>query len=392
MAVPGVSVGSGPTDWPADWPVGGPTRRLLSSPPTGVRILGLMLFRQLFDSASSTYTYLLADEGRAVLIDSVFEQHARDAALLRELGLTLVATLDTHVHADHVTGAWRMKRALGSAIVVSAPSGAQGADRYVQDGDEIAFGGRRLRAMATPGHTSGCFTYVLDDESMAFTGDCLMIRGAGRTDFQQGDAHAMFHSIRDRLFALPDDCLLYPAHDYQGRTVTTVAEERAHNPRVGGDASEGDFVGFMDNLGLPHPKQIDVAVPANLKCGEPEVVPADSVWAPLVQTYAGMPEIDAEWVAQHRDEVHLLDVREPDELTDPELGHVEGVQNIPLGQLRERLSEVPKDKPVVSVCRSGRRSGQATVILAKAGWTDVANLTGGMIAWNAKGLPTRHGA
>ena len=366
MAVPTVPVGSGPADWPADWPVGAPTRRLLSSPSTGVRILRLMLFRQLFDSASSTYTYLLAHEGRAVLIDSVFEQHARDAALLRELGLTLVATLDTHVHADHVTGAWRMKRALGSVIVVSAPSGAQGADRYVQDGDEIAFGGRHLRAMATPGHTSGCFP--------------------------QGDAHAMFHSIRDRLFALPDGCLLYPAHDYQGRTVTTVAEERAHNPRVGGDASEGDFVGFMDNLGLPHPKQIDVAVPANLKCGEPEVVPADSVWAPLVQTYAGMPEIDAEWVAQHRDEVHLLDVREPDELTDPELGHVEGVQNIPLGQLRERLSEVPKDKPVVSVCRSGRRSGQATVILAKAGWTDVANLTGGMIAWNAKGLPTRHGA
>lgn len=351
-----------------------------------------MLFRQLFDPVSSTYTYLLADQGEAVMIDTVFEQHARDAALLRELGLKLVATLDTHVHADHVTGAWLMKNALGSAIVVSEPSGADGADRKLKDGDTVAFGGRHLRAMATPGHTDGCFSYALDDETMAFTGDCLMIRGAGRTDFQQGDARSMFHSIRDRIFALPDGCLLYPAHDYQGRTVTTVAEERAHNPRVGGRASEGDFVGYMDNLGLPHPKQIDVAVPANLKCGEPAEVPTVETWAPLVHTYAGLPEIGAEWVASNRDAVHVLDVREPSELTDPELGHVEGAQNIPIGQLRDRLSEVPKDKPVVSVCRSGRRSGQATVILSKAGWKEAANLTGGMIAWNERGLPTRHDA
>ncbi|HJL17022.1 MAG TPA: MBL fold metallo-hydrolase [Sandaracinaceae bacterium LLY-WYZ-13_1] len=350
-----------------------------------------MIFRQLHDPVSSTYTYVLADAAskQAVIIDSVFEQHARDAALVRELGLDLRYAVETHVHADHVTGAWLMKQAFGCEIVISKHGGAEGADVYVDEGDVIRFGHHTLEVRTTPGHTDGCVTYVMGDRSMAFTGDTLMIRGAGRTDFQQGDAAKMFHSIRDKIFSLPDECLLYPAHDYQGRTVTTVAEERAFNPRVGGEANEGDFVGYMENLGLPHPKKIDAAVPANLKVGRPDdgEVPQPATWGPVVQTFSGILEIDPEWVAQHRDAVHVLDVREPEELEDAQLGKIDGVQNIPIDHLRDRLEDVPKDKPVVTVCRSGRRSAQAMVILRKAGWTDVANLTGGMIRWNDRALP-----
>src|SRR5437763_2471789 len=188
----------------------------------------MLVFRQLFDPQSSTYTYLLGDRagGAAVLIDPVFEQVRRDAALLGELGLTLLSTLETHVHADHVTGAFLLKQRTGSKILLSAESGAEGADRYLTQDDVIAFGGRRLMVRTTPGHTNGCLTYVLDDRSMAFTGDCLMIRGAGRTDFQEGDTAVMYRSIHEQIFTLPEDCLLYPAHDYRGLTVTSVGEER----------------------------------------------------------------------------------------------------------------------------------------------------------------------
>src|SRR5690242_8006816 len=229
-----------------------------------------MIFRQLFDPASSTYTYLLADGGEAVLVDPVLEQARRDAALLRELHLNLVWTLETHVHADHVTGAWLLKRWLGSRIGLCEATGALGADNYLNEGDEISFGGRRLVVRATPGHTGGCVTYVLDDRSMAFTGDCLLIRGCGRTDFQGGDSGALYRSVHEQIFSLPDDCLLYPGHDYRGLTVTSVGEEKACNPRLGGQLSEGDFVGYMANLKLAHPKKMDAAVPANLQCGQPE--------------------------------------------------------------------------------------------------------------------------
>ena len=157
-----------------------------------------------------------------------------------------------------------LKRRLGSCIALARASSAAGADRYLAGGDEIAFGDRRLVVRATPGHTGGCVTYVLDDRSMAFTGDCLLIRGTGRTDFQEGDAAAMFRSVREQIFTLPDECLLYPAHDYRGLTVTSVAEEKRFNPRLGGAIGLGDFTGHMANLKLAHPKQIDVAVPANL--------------------------------------------------------------------------------------------------------------------------------
>lgn len=354
--------------------------------------MGDLLFRQLFDSASSTYTYLLADpvSRQAVIIDTVFEQHFRDLALIEELGLHLLATLETHCHADHVTGAWLMQQATGCRIGIARQyaDAASAANLLLDHGDKVLFGSRSLSVRATPGHTDGCLTYVTDDQGMAFTGDSLLIRGAGRCDFQQGNAHTLYRSITEQIFSLPDTCMVYPGHDYAGRTMSTVGEERAHNPRIGGHAVERDFVGFMENLHLPHPKQIAIAVPANLRSGRPEngqtLRPAE--WGPVRQTYAGLLEIEPEWVANHLRDVHVLDVRERDELNGP-LGCIPGVQAVPLHELKARLSEVPQDRPVVAVCHSGMRSGQASVMLRQAGFSRVANLRGGMMLWHEMGLP-----
>jgi len=352
-----------------------------------------MILRQLFDQASATYTYLLADEltHEAVLIDSVFEQHARDAALLRELDLTLSYVLDTHCHADHVTGAWLMKTALGCRSGLSPAYAASNVDVPLEHGATIQFGTEVLEVRATPGHTDGCVSFVTRDHKHVFTGDALLVRGAGRTDFQQGNAHRLFRSIREQLFTLPDDCVVHPGHDYQGRTSSTIGEEKAHNPRIGGAAREEDFVGYMSNLGLPHPKQMEIAVPANLRGGEPESgkAPTAPAWAPVVVTYAGLPEIAPEWVARHRADLQVLDVRNLSEF-DGELGHLDGSLLIPLDELRARMGEVPKEKPVVVVCQTGRRSALATQILSSAGVRDVANLAGGMVTWRDLGLPVAH--
>lgn len=355
----------------------------------------MLIFRQLIDPQSSTYTYLLADRnsGEAVLIDTVFEQAMREAALIKELDLNLVATLETHVHADHVTAAWVLKHQFGSEIIAAKASGAQGADRYLVQGDEVRFGGRYLQARATPGHTDGCLTYVLDDESMAFTGDCLLIRGSGRTDFQQGDAHQMYRSVHTQIFTLPDSCLLYPAHDYQGLTVTSVAEERSFNPRLGGQIGEEDFAGYMENLNLPHPKQIDKAVPANMRCGKPEgkIAALDAkMWARLSYTFAGIWEIAPQAYEEVARKVQLIDVREPREFSGP-LGHIKGARLVPLAELSKRADEIDRGRPVVTVCRSGARSAQAVVLLQKAGFSDVANLAGGMLRWRAAGYAVEDG-
>jgi glyoxylase-like metal-dependent hydrolase (beta-lactamase superfamily II)/rhodanese-related sulfurtransferase len=349
----------------------------------------MIVFRQLFDPQSSTYTYLLGDTRRkeAVLIDPVFEQARRDEALLRELELKLVASLETHVHADHVTGAWLLKQDTGSAIMLSADSGAEGADRYLKHGDRVTFGERWLEVRATPGHTRGCITFVLDDESMAFTGDCLLIRGSGRTDFQQGDAREMYRSVRSQILSLPQSCLLYPAHDYRGLTVTSVAEERKFNPRLGGEIGEGDFVGYMNSLGLPHPKLIDIAVPANLRCGRPAndaPPPAEPKWAPLDFTFAGIYEIQPAALEEIAAGVQIVDVRGNEEFAGP-LGHIASATMMPLPELAARSAELSREKPIVAVCRSGARSAQAVVLLQKAGFKDVANLAGGMLRWRAEG-------
>jgi glyoxylase-like metal-dependent hydrolase (beta-lactamase superfamily II)/rhodanese-related sulfurtransferase len=355
----------------------------------------MLIFRQLIDPPSSTYTYLLGDSktSEAVLIDPVFEQARRDAALVGELGLRLTGTLETHVHADHVTGAWLLRRQFGSKIAVAKSSGAHGADRYLMHGDRVAFGGRHLQVRATPGHTAGCLTYVLDDESMAFTGDCLLIRGSGRTDFQQGDPRVMYRSVHTQIFTLPEACLLYPAHDYRGLTVTSVGEERRFNPRLGGEISETDFAGYMNNLHLPHPRQIDVAVPANLRCGEPAdkaAALAAQDWAPLTYTFAGIWELAPQALEEVGAQVQIIDVREPEEFDGP-LGHIRGARLVPLGQLAQRAGELDRSRPVVTVCRAGGRSAQAVVILQTVGFDKVANLAGGMLRWRANGHPVEGG-
>jgi len=355
-----------------------------------------MIFRQLFDPQSSTYTYLLADSAtrEALLIDPVFEHARRDGALIEELGVKLVWTLETHVHADHVTGAWLLKCRFGSAIALSKDSGAEGADRYLAEGESVVFGRRSVDVRATPGHTAGCLTYVLDDRSMAFTGDALLIRGCGRTDFQGGDAHRLFRSVRDKVFSLPATCLLYPGHDYRGLTASSVAEERLYNPRLADAVGEGDFVGYMTHLGLAHPKLMAVAVPANLRCGRPEkedtMSKADADWAPLSYTFAGIWELQPDWVVENPGRAQIIDVREPAEFTGS-LGHIKGAKLIPMGSLMEKLSAIGKDTPAVMVCRSGARSAQATVMLRNAGYPKVANLSGGMLRWRAQRLPVEGG-
>jgi len=356
----------------------------------------MLVFRQLFDATSSTYTYLLGDlpSGEAVLIDPVYDNERRDLALVRECGLRLVATLDTHVHADHVTAAWLLKQRCGSEILLSRAAGAANVDRALQHGDRVSFGQRHLEVRATPGHTNGCLSYVLDDHSMAFTGDSLLIRGCGRTDFQQGSAATLYRSVREQILSLPPACLLYPGHDYRGVTVTSVAEELRFNPRLGGDASEADFTGYMQHLGLPHPKQMAVAVPANLQCGRPEgtgALPVQPDWAPLTFTFGGLWEIrpaalEELLAARTLPALQLIDVREPQEFNDS-LGHIPGALSLPLPELMARVGELDPARPLIAVCRSGARSAQAVVLLQKAGFTQVANMGGGMLRWMADGLP-----
>ena len=228
-----------------------------------------MIFRQLYDRETCTYTYLLAcgERREAVLIDPVLEHVDRDASLLNELGLTLLATLETHVHADHITGGGVLRERTGSKYGVSAAGAVEGAELQLADRQTISFGDHKLEVLATPGHTSTCLSYYLRQPGMVFTGDALFIRGCGRTDFQEGDARRLYRSVHEQLFSLPADTLIYPGHDYKGRTVSTVAEECDFNPRLGGGRSEDDFTAIMDALNLDHPKKIAVAVPANQRCG-----------------------------------------------------------------------------------------------------------------------------
>ncbi|MCB0404332.1 MAG: MBL fold metallo-hydrolase [Bdellovibrionales bacterium] len=226
-----------------------------------------LLFRQLLDYETYTYTYLVADRisREAVLIDPVYERVERELRLLAELGLRLRYVLETHVHADHVTGADRLRDATGCDIGLAEAAGVGEAAVQLSDGSSLAVGGLCLTALSTPGHTPGCLSYLMADR--VFTGDALFIRGTGRTDFQQGSSRALYRSIRDKLFTLPDETLVFPAHDYNGNTQSTIGEEKAYNPRVFSGQSEDGFVELMDNLKLAQPKKMSVAVPANLHCG-----------------------------------------------------------------------------------------------------------------------------
>ncbi|MDX2242926.1 MAG: MBL fold metallo-hydrolase [Leptolyngbyaceae cyanobacterium bins.302] len=227
----------------------------------------MMLFRQLFDAESSTYTYLIADSATqaAILVDPVLEQVDRDLKLLNELGLTLRYCLETHIHADHVTGTGKLRQVTGCSGVVPEYAEADCADRHIQHGETVQLGAVIIQAIATPGHTDSHMAYLVNDQYV-LTGDALFIRGCGRTDFQSGDAGTLYDSVTQRLFTLADNVFVYPAHDYRGHTVSTIAEEKRWNPRFAGRSRES-FIEFMASLDLPNPKKMMEAVPANERCG-----------------------------------------------------------------------------------------------------------------------------
>jgi sulfur dioxygenase len=226
-----------------------------------------MIFRQLLEPVSSTYTYVLAcpDTGEAILIDPVVNSMDRDLQVLQGLGLRLAYTLDTHIHADHITAALELKKRIGSKIAAPAFDRLACTDFGMEEGRPLQVGSISIRGLHTPGHTDGHFAYVLGER--VFTGDALLIDGCGRTDFQNGDSEALYHSVTQKLFALADETLVYPAHDYTGRHVTSIAQEKTRNPRLGAGKSLAEFQQIMATLNLPYPKFIDYAVPGNRGCG-----------------------------------------------------------------------------------------------------------------------------
>jgi sulfur dioxygenase len=350
-----------------------------------------MIFRQLFDRDSCTYTYLLGCERtrEAILIDPVKDLVDRDVQVLTELDLTLKYTLETHVHADHITASGLLRQRLGSQSVLSARGGAPCVDIAIEDGQTLQFGDCSIEARATPGHTNGCTSYYVADEDMIFTGDALFVRGCGRTDFQQGDPATLYASIHGKVFSLPDDTKIYPGHDYKGRTVTTVAEEKAFNPRLGGGRTVEQFAEIMEGLNLAPPKKLAVAVPANLQCGleRPASSGSSTAWAPVVRSGEGVPEVTTAWLGANAHTVRIIDVRQPAEFND-ELGHIAGAELVPLADLANAAADWPKDAPIVTVCKSGGRSGNGAALLESMHFQRVGSMAGGMLKWNADGLPT----
>jgi len=230
-----------------------------------------MIFRQLFEASSSTYTYLVAckEQGVAALIDPVLETVERDLETINQLGLKLTYTIDTHIHADHLTSATKLKALTESKIVYPKQADLPCADMQVEDGKVFRIGSIELHPLFTPGHTDHHYSYLVNQGSqqMVFTGDALLIDACGRTDFQSGDAGQLYDSIQDKLFSLPGETLVYPAHDYAGHHVTSIAQEKARNPRLGNDIAKEEFVAIMNGLDLPYPRKIDFAVPGNEACG-----------------------------------------------------------------------------------------------------------------------------
>lgn len=347
-----------------------------------------MFFKQLFDPDSSTYTYLIADDTthEAVIIDPVFEQADRDLRLVREHGLKLKYSLETHVHADHVTGAQALKNATGAVTVVAADCNAPGYDRLLKDGDVILFGHEEITVIATPGHTPGSVSYLWRDR--VFTGDALLIGGCGRTDFQGGSAEALWTSITGKLFALDEQTLVYPAHDYKGRRLSSIGEEKRFNARVAGKTRE-EFIAIMNNLGLPAPKRIHEAVPANLEAGAAHAAthteddPAEG--ATVQSTSANQL---AESMAAGP--VNLLDVRTPAEFDTVKIA---GAINLPLDRLNpaEVSSRFGADAALYCVCQTGTRSQLAAARLRNAGLKNVIHVDGGTNAWVAGGFPVERG-
>jgi len=343
-----------------------------------------MIFQQLFDDETSTFTYLLADPEtrRAVLIDPVLENTDAYGDLLARLDLTLVYTLETHVHADHITAGAALRERFGSQTVVHERGGARSVDVEVADGDVLRVDALEIEVLYTPGHTAGDVSYRVGDR--VFTGDTLFIGGCGRTDFQQGSAERLYDSVHGKLFTLPDTTLMYPGHDYNGRTVSTIGWERAHNARLGRNRSRESFAEIMGNLNLAHPKRIARAVPANLSCG---VVPSiDEALARSSTEASGFRDLGPWGAAIHKTDLRVVDVREVPEFDGP-LGHIDGAELVPLGTVSKAAAGWGRDERLLVVCRSGGRSSRAAAQLTAMGFGKVYNLSGGMMDWNKAALP-----
>lgn len=353
----------------------------------GAHVNNDIIFHQLFESESSTYTYIIADKKtkEAAIIDPVLETVDRDLKLIDELGLKLIYALDTHIHADHVTGAGELRKRLGLKTAVSADAEVQCVDIPLEDGQELLLGDKTIKVIATPGHTNTCLTFAF--EGMIFTGDALLIRSCGRTDFQQGDSSKLYNSVKEKLFKLPDDTIVFPGHDYRGLTSSTIGTEKIHNARLNERIGLDDFKKIMSELKLANPKKIHEAVPANLACGKAK----DSrVLHP--QVVDGVPEITVEDLLNHivdakNKKIRLIDVRQPDEYNN-ELGHIEGAELVTLGpDLTSYLEKGNRAEEIVFICRSGGRSGTATQESIKMGYKFTINMAGGMIRWNEKNQP-----
>ncbi len=341
-----------------------------------------LVFQQLFEKESSTYTYLLADAAskEAVLIDSVIETVDRDLSLISELGFKLKYVLDTHIHADHVTGAGEIRNRTGAQTAVAKNANVPCVDLNLKEGDSLKFGSFEIKVLETPGHTDASLSFY--SEGMVFTGDALLIRGCGRTDFQSGSASTLFDSVVEKIFKLPPDTIVYPAHDYKGFTSSSIEAEIRHNPRLGHRRTKSEFIEIMKNLNLPYPKQIDRAVPANLGCG--------SVSVEAIKT-TDANDLLPEELLENKNGALIVDVRSSDEFND-ELGHIAGSHQITLGdKLKSFLEGYDRKEEIVFVCRSGRRSEEAVQAAMQLGFKKVASLKGGMLGWNERGFPTEKG-
>ena len=342
-----------------------------------------MIFRQLFDSASSTYSYLVASRrgGEALIIDPVLEKVDRYLQLVRELDLRLVKAVDTHLHADHITGLGALRDRTRCITVMGEQSGVDVVSMRVSDGDTLRVEGVGLDVIYTPGHTDDSYSFHMGDR--VFTGDTLLIRGTGRTDFQNGDPRAQYESIFNRLLRLPEETLVFPAHDYKGDTVSTIGEERAHNPRLR-VGSVDEYVALMNGLNLPNPKMMDVAVPANMRQGLQQEEVAKRGWA--VTAEAGKALLG-------RRDVALIDLRERGERQ--RHGEVPGALHVPYQDLQEGIRPggvlhelaAAAGQRLVFFCAFGERSAMAVQAAQDAGLDSACHIQGGMDAWKKAGGP-----
>ena len=336
-----------------------------------------MIFRQLFDNTSSTYTYLLASRhgGEALIIDPVLERVDRYIQLLKELDLRLVKAIDTHLHADHITGLEALSERTHCITVMGEQTKADVVSIRVGDGDRVGIEGLTLEALYTPGHTDDSYSYIMPDR--VFTGDTLLIRGTGRTDLQNGDPRAQYDSLFGRLLKLPDDTLIYPAHDYKGDTVSTIGEEKAFNPRLQVELIE-EYVALMNNLNLPNPKMMDVAVPANMRIGLAQQIVAGKGWAISAEEAKGLLD---------KADIALIDLREAQERR--KQGIIPGSLHVPYPDVEESLKsdgllqQLAKaaGKRLVFYCAFGERSAMAVQAAQTAGLATSRHIHGGMQAW-----------